>query len=144
MCSVVVVVMMLMTVVAVLAVVGEEVVLVMIVTTMTIIYAEHYDYPKVDSKLKALLQEPMLDPANARAKMQAWSSDMTPNTLTLVYHRRATSHSKLNFSLHTLHVAVTHVPCLSSHVSHLTYRISHHTSLVTRHTSHVIRYTLRV
>jgi hypothetical protein len=102
---------MLMTVVAVLAVVGEEVVLVMIVTTMTIIYAEHYDY--VDSKLKALLQEPMLDPANARAKMQAWSSDMTPNTLTLVYHRRATSHSKLNFSLHTLHVAVTHVHWMS-------------------------------
>jgi hypothetical protein len=32
-------------------------------------------------------QERMCDVASARAKMQAWSSDMTPSTLTLVYHR---------------------------------------------------------
>jgi hypothetical protein len=40
---------------------------------------EHVDvYPR---------QEPMCEPANARAKMQAWSSDMVTSALTLLYHR---------------------------------------------------------
>jgi hypothetical protein len=64
----------------------------------------------------------MLEPANARAKMQAWSYDMAPNTLSVVYHRRATLQAKSNLSLHTFHV-------------------SRHSLLVARHTSHVTRHT---
>jgi hypothetical protein len=49
--------------------------LLLLVAAMVLLSSEVYE------------QERMCDMASARAKMQAWSSDMTPSTLTLVYHR---------------------------------------------------------